>query len=204
MSLKGRGALGDMVLGLQYLRQNTTVLMVLAITLVGVILSMPYMFLLPVFTKDIWHVGPGGFGVLMSVSGIGALVGSLVLASTGNTKRGMMYLGSMLLTGISLTLLAFSVSYQMALVVIVLVGLAQAARMTLSSTLVQYYTEEAYQGRVMSVYMMEFGLTSFSTFGVALLVDLISAPWAIGGCAIALIVLTVVTYFAVPKLRRLD
>jgi len=204
MSLKGKGALSDMVMGVQYLRQNSTVLMLLLITLVGVVLSMSYFVLLPIFTKDIWHVGPGGFGVLMSVSGIGAIVGSLALASIGNSKRGLLYLGFMLLTGIALTLLAFSPSYQMALVVIVIVGLAQAGRMTLSSTLIQYYTEEAYQGRVMSIYLMEFGLTSFASFGTALLVAPIGPQWAIGSGAIALIVLTVLAYFGVPKLRQLD
>ncbi len=204
VTIKGSGALADIRSGLQYIRSNTTLMMILLITLVGVVFSMPYMFLLPVFTKDVWHVGPGAYGILMSVSGIGAIAGSLVIASLPNKRRGALYLGSMLITGIALTLLAFSVSYQMALVVIVLVGVGQAGRMALSNTLVQYYTEEAYQGRVMSVYMLEFGLTSFSTFFVALLSDITGAPWAIGGCAIALTVLSVLAYVAVPRLRKLD
>jgi len=204
VAIKGNGALADIRSGLQYIRYNPILLTVLLTTLVGVLLSMPYIFLLPVFTKSVWHVGAGAYGVLMSVSGIGALVGSLVLASLPNKRRGLLYLLSMFITGVGLTLLAFSVSYQMALVVIVLVGVGQAGRMALSNTLVQYYTEEQYQGRVMSVYMLEFGLTSFSTFFVALLSDSIGAPWAIGGCAIALTVLSVVAFVAVPRLRKLD
>ncbi len=204
VAIRGAGTLAEIGAGLKYVRQNPTLLALLFVTLVGVVLSMPYMSLLPVFTKDVWGVGPGAFGVLMSVSGIGAIAGSLVLASLGNKKRGIIYLGGMLLTGISLTLLAFSPSYQMALVVIVLVGVAQTTRMTLSNTLVMYYTDEEYQGRVMSIYMMEFGLTSFATFAVALLVEPIGVQWAVGGCAIALAVLAALAFFAVPRLRRLD
>ncbi|MSQ40759.1 MAG: MFS transporter [Dehalococcoidia bacterium] len=204
VALRGSGALKDIAEGVQYVRQNPTILTILLITLVGVVLSMPYISLLPVFTKTVWGVGPGAFGVLLSVSGIGALAGSLFLASIGNKKRGLLYLGSLLLTGVSLSLLAFSPSYQMALVVIVLVGLAQAGRMTLSQTLVQYYTDEQYQGRVMSIYMMEWGLTSFATFGVALLVEPIGVQWAVGGCAIALTVMAAVAFFVVPRLRKLD
>lgn len=204
ISLKGNGALRDVLSGLQYVRDNRTVLMVLLITLIGVILSMPYMFLLPVFTTDIWNVGPGGFGILMSVSGIGAIAGSLVLASLGNERRGVLYLGSMLLTGVGLTLLAFSPSFHIALGVIIIVGVGQAGRMALSNTLVQYYTEEAYRGRVMSIYMMEFGVTSASTFLIALLSEVIGVQWAVGGAAIALVVIVLVSWIGLPSLRRLD
>ena len=206
VSLRGGGALREALEGLKYVRKNTTVLILLLTTLVGVVLSMPYIFLLPIFTTDIWHVGPGGFGVLMSVSGVGAIVSSLILASLSNKRRGLLYLASLLITGIALTGLSFSPSYSMALIVmvVVVVGVGQAGRMALSNTLTQYYTEDAYRGRVMSIHMMEFGLTSVGTFGVAVLAEFIGVQWAVGGAAMILVVLSTMAFVLVPRLRRLD
>jgi len=194
MSLRGGGALREALAGLEYVRRNTTVLILLLITLVGTILSMPYMFLLPIFTTDIWHVGPGGYGMLMSVSGAGALVGSLVLASLSNRRRGLLYLASLLITGIALMGLSFSPWYSMALIAMIVVGVGQAGRMALSNTLIQYYTEDAYRGRVMSILMMEFGLTSFGIFGVAVLAEFIGVQLALGGAAMLLAVMSAMAW----------
>ena len=70
-SLRGGGALTHLKEGVRYIRHNTTILAVLLLTLITVILSMPYMFLLPIFTEDILDVGPQGLGVLISVSASG-------------------------------------------------------------------------------------------------------------------------------------
>ena len=158
MSIRGGGALTDIVAGIGYIRRDTTILLILIITLVAVVLSMPYMMLLPAFTEDILKVGPRGLGILMGVSGIGAIAGSLVLASLPNKKRGAMLLGMGLILGLALMAFSASTSWTLSLIVIVFVGVGQTGRMALGNTLLQYYTEADYRGRVMSFMMMEFGL----------------------------------------------
>jgi predicted MFS family arabinose efflux permease len=69
---------------------------------------MPYYVLMPVFTEDILGVGASGLGILFSVSGAGAIVGSLILASLPNKRRGLLFLiGSLAL---SLALIGFAFS----------------------------------------------------------------------------------------------
>ncbi|MDA1095728.1 MAG: MFS transporter [Chloroflexi bacterium] len=196
--------LGEVVAGLKYIRGETTIMLVLLLTLMMVILSMPYMMLLPMFTEDVWDVGASGLGILFSVSGIGAMAGSLVLASLPNKKRGIMLLASGVVMGASLTAFSFSPTFSMALIMIVVVGIGQTGRMTLANTLLQYYVANAYRGRVMSVYMMEWGLSSFGVFFTAILADAVSPQIAIGGLAIALTVLSALSIVFVPRLRRLD
>jgi MFS family permease len=204
IAVRGGGALADIKEGFQYVWQKTHILLVLAFTLVAVLLSMPYMLLLPIFTEDILKVGAAGMGMLMSVSGIGAIAGSLVLASLPNKKRGLMLLASALLLGVSLTGFSFSSSWSLSLALIVFIGLGQTGRMTLANTLLQYYSNDEYRGRVMSIYMMEFGLTSFGTFGAGLLAEAIGVQWSVGGLALVLVFIAILGLFFLPRLRRLD
>jgi MFS family permease len=171
---------------------------------------MPYMMLLPMFTEDILDVGAQGMGWLVSVSGIGAMAGSIVLASLPNKKRGLMLLVGSLILGVGLVGFSFSSSWfpslawPASLCFIVVVGVGQTTRMTLGNTLLQYYVKDEYRGRVMSLYMMEFGLTSFGVFFAGILADSIGVVWAVGGLAIILILVCILGLVFMPRLRKLD
>ncbi len=140
----------------------------------------------------------------MSVSGIGAITGSITLASMTNKKRGFMLLASSLILGLALIGFSFSSSWYLSLALIIFVGLGQTGRMALSNTLLQYYVEDEYRGRVMSILMMEFGLTSLGTFGAAILAEAIGVQWAVGGFAMVLVFLSILALAFVPRIRRLD
>ena len=204
ITIRGGGAVSAVKEGFKYILRETHLLYVLMFTLLAVILSMPYMMLLPIFTEDILKVGASGMGLLMSISGVGAIVGSLVLASLPNKKRGLMLLASCLFMGVALTAFSFSNTWSLSLLFIIFVGLGQTGRMTLANTLLQYYSDDEYRGRVMSIYMMEFGLTSFGTFAAGIMADSIGVQWAVGGFAMTLIVVATFGLIFLKKLRRLD
>ena len=224
---ENKGAISDLKAGLVYIRDNREVLAILILTLVATILSMNYMFLLPIFTKDIFFVDVAVFGslinlpvvgkllltlsessaklgLLVSISGIGALTGSLMVASMTSQRRGLVYLLSLMLT--SLSLVAFSVTdnFIIALISFVPMGLGQAGRMALSNTLLQSYSADEYRGRVMSVYMMEWGITMVGVFFVSVLADLIGAQWAVGGAAVVLVLILSYCLLFIPLLRKMD
>ncbi len=197
-------ALDDIKEGFRYIKHETTILLLLTFTLFVVVLSMPYMTLLPIFAEDVLKVGASGMGVLVSVSGVGAMTTSLILASLPNKKRGLMLLFSGLVLGVALTVFSFSDSWPLSLVVIVFVGLGQAGRMALGNTLIQYYVEDIYRGRVMSIYIMQFGLTSFGSAGAGLLAEGVGAQWALGGFAMALVLVSLLALVFLPRIRKLD
>ncbi len=211
ISLQGRGALADVIDGFKYVRRDPTILVLLLITLLTVLFSMSYMFLLPVFTEDVWEVSASSLGFLISTSGIGAMAGSILLASLPNKKRGLILMVGALILGAALMAFSFAPTYEIALVTIVFVGLGQTARMTLGNTLLQYYVQEEYRGRVMSMMMMEFGLTSFIVGITGWLVDVIGTrggydgvQWVVGGLAFILVLLSVYVIAFVPRIRNLD
>ncbi|MBM2825131.1 MAG: major facilitator superfamily 1 [Dehalococcoidales bacterium] len=204
ISVRTSGTLGAIKEGFRYIRHEPAILVTIVFSLLAVVLAMPYMTLAPIFTEDILKVGATGLGILMSASGIGAMLVSLVLASLPNRKRGMMLIASGLVSGLALVVFSFSHSWPLSLASIIFVGLGQAAWLTLGNTLLQSYAKPAYLGRVMSIYMMQFGLQNVATFAAALLAEAAGAPASLGSLAIALVLLSVLTAIFVPRLRRLE
>ncbi len=186
--------------GLKYIVRDKTIFSVLVLTLVIIVLSMPYQMMMPIFADDILKIGATGMGLLMSISGIGAMAGSLIIASLPNRKRGLVLILSALLLGMALAAFAFSKSIPFSLVLMIFVGLGQAGRQTLGSTLLQSYSNEAFLGRVMSINMMDMGLSSLGTFFAGVLAEHIGAEWSIGGFAL---LLALISLFAMIFLRRI-
>jgi MFS family permease len=143
-------------------------------------------------------------GLLLTVAGFGALVGSLFIAAVGGHRRGLLLLWSMLITGVALVTFSASPWYYLSLLIIPVLGVGQAGRMALSNALVQGNTEDAYRGRVMSIYMMEFGLNSVAVFGFAVLAGLMGVQWAIGGAGALLLVIAIYCLTSVGRIRNLD
>lgn len=197
-------ALADIVAGLRYIRHETVIMLVLLFTLISVVLAMPYQMLLPALCDEVLNVGEAEGGTLMSIAGIGAIIGSITFASLPNRKRGLMLLLGGVLLGLSLTGFAFSTSWPLSMGLVVFVGLGQMATMTLGNTLVQYYVEEDYRGRVMSFVMMQFGLMGFATFIAGLLAEAFDTRWAIGGFAMVLAFIAILALIFIPKVRRLE
>jgi MFS family permease len=190
--------------GFRYIWRKKIILIILLFVLVVMMLSRPVQILLPVFVEDILKVSATRMGILMGVSGAGAIVGSVVLASLPDKKRGLLILAGSLVLGMAMMGFSFSSSWPLSLSLIFVFGLGQAMRMTLGNTLVQYYAEEKYRGRVMSIYTMDFSITSFGAFGAALLAERVGIQWAVGSFAMALILITLLVAVFVPRIRRLD
>ena len=197
-------ALADLKDGLRYVRREPTILLILGFTLVIIVLSRPYQFLLPVFTVDILKAGATEMGILMSVAGIGAMLGSLVLASIPGKKRGILLIISGLMLSLALASFSFSEKWILSLTLIAFVGLGDTGRVTLANTLVQYYVDDKYRGRVMSLLMMEFGIMSFGVFFAGLMTDAIGVQWSIGGLAILLCLVCIGALAFSQRLRKLE
>jgi MFS family permease len=190
--------------GLKYLKHETTILIILAFTLLCAILAMPFQQLMPIFTEDVLKVGASGLGIVMSVSGAGAIVSSLLIASLPNKKRGLMMLVGGIAVGLALAGFSFSNLWYLSLGLIALVGFSQTGQMALSNTLIQYYVDPTYRGRVMSIMMMQFGLMSFSSFVAGLLAEVVGVQWAVGGFAMTLVLISFLAFIFLRRVRNLD
>ena len=115
-----------------------------------------------------------------------------------------MLLVSCIILGLALIAFSSSTYWNLSLALMVFVGIGQTGRMTLANTLLQYYVEDEYRGRVMSILLMQFGLTSFGSFAVGLMAEVMGVQWAIGGFAAILVLLSTLVLVFIPRLRRLE
>lgn len=186
--------LDSLIDGLRYIRNSSVLSALMLLAFAPTLLGMSYQALMPVFAEDVFNVGPSGLGVLMTVNGLGALVGSLAVATfSGFRRRGLLQVGLGIVFGLSLALFAFSQSLIVAFPSLVLIGGASAAYMALNMSLVMGYAEPKYHGRVMSINMMTFSLMPLSVVPTGFLVDIFGAPVVIG-CAGLLLAAIVALY----------
>lgn len=189
--------------GFDYVLRSPIIFMLLGCNFLMVFFSMTYFMLLPGFAKDVLDAGPDQLGLLISVSGVGSLAGSLVIASMPNRKRARVLLSGALLLGVALMLFSMSTNYWLSMAFLAVVGLGQSARMSLSNVLVQSYVEDEYRGRVMSIYMLEFSVMQICIYPISVAADVFGPQLAVGASAAGLILLVLVL-FCVPAYRDLD
>lgn len=107
------------------------------------------MTLLPVYAKDILHVGPDGFGWLRAAPAIGAVIIAFVVAHSGPMRRaGRVLLWSV--AGFGATTMIFGLSrwYPLSLLMMIVAGGFDMVSVVIRSTLVQVRTPDAMRGRV--------------------------------------------------------
>ena len=199
-SMRGWAEVKD---ALRYTARRPVILQVLALNLLIVSASMPYMFLLPGFVDDVLGLGGAHLGVLLSLMGVGSLFATLVVASLPPRRRGLLYMLSTVLLGVGVMAFAVTEIFWLSALITVVIGVGHALRMSLSNVLLQAYVDSDYRGRVMSIYMMEFGLVAFGVFAVGAFAEVVGLQLAIGGTSAVLLVAALLLFPAFPQLRRL-
>lgn len=197
-----KAMLSEIRSGLVYAKQNQLVLVLLILGLLTTLFAMPFRFMMPVFVVDVYKLGPESMGLLVTITGVGALVGSLWIASIGKWHRGLLLLGSGLVSGIALLMVAAIPIYWAAAVIMVLLGLGDAGRHTLNQAMIMEETEDEYRGRVMSIFMMIFGMMPLGVLPAGLLAEAVSGQFAVGVMAILLILVSLIMYLTQKKLRH--
>lgn len=201
-----RGAAGfaDLKDGMRYVATDPVIRMLVGVNFLIVIVAMPYTMLLAGFVKDVLHKGAFEQGILQSIQGVGAVAGSIFVASAAARGRGKMMIFWGALLGCGIVAFAISTSFWITLPIMIFIGTAQAGRMAIGQVLVQTYSAEEYRGRVQAVWFMQFSLVQFGTFFVSILAEVVGPQIAIGSLAALLVVAMGIIALTVPAMRRLD
>ncbi|MEJ5250735.1 MAG: MFS transporter [Chthonomonadetes bacterium] len=139
------------------------------------IFAMSYTTLMPVFARDVLQVGKQGLGNLFSATGLGALMGALILARVaGTVPRGKVVITAATGLCTGLTLFALSRSYPLSLLCLVLIGGSAVSTLGSINALLQSLSPEHLRGRTMSLHV--FALMGLAPFG-NLLMGWIASHW---------------------------
>jgi MFS family permease len=141
--------------GFRYAWEHQAVRRVLALMAAATLAGMPVLVLTPFFADDIFHKGSGGLGFLMGAMGIGAVVGTLVLArGTRVTGLPRVMALSGICVGAAYLAFAWSPRYWFSLAVMPVLGFYLMRQMASANTTIQTLIPEEYRGRIMALYSM--------------------------------------------------
>ncbi len=206
---KGASLFHDMAQGINFVRTNTIFAFLISMTFFNSIFGMSYIFILPVFARDIFEVGTSGLGVLHGASGFGAVLGTLITASLGNFQRkGWLILGGAVLFGTFLILFAVTGSlfkfFPLSLVFIFCAGMSTSIYMiTIMSTL-QMMVPNELRGRVMGIYGMTWSLLPVGAMQSGAVAEYTSAPLAVAIGGAAVIFFAIVMGLSIRQVRTLS
>jgi MFS family permease len=151
------------------------------------LLATPYITLMPVLVREVFHGGAGEMGFLVGAGGLGAVSATLYLASRHNV-RGLVRLivYASLVAGVALLLLAWSGSVWIAAPLIAAIGFGILVTSVSTNMILQTIVDDDKRGRVMSFYTAAFlGMTPFGSLAAGALADVIGVALTLtlGGLA---------------------
>lgn len=191
--------------GIRYVWSNKPILGAVSLDLFAVLLG-GAVALLPIFARDLLHIGPWGLGILRSAPAVGAATVAIVLANFPIERRaGHAMFFCVFLFGIATIVFGLSKSFPVSLVALLVLGAADMVSVVVRSTLVQTRTPDEMRGRVSAVNMVFIGASN----ELGELESGVTAAWlgperavVLGGVGTILVVVGWMLLF--PELRKVD
>ena len=190
---------------LRFLRENRLIFILMCLTSITEVLGFTHMTLLPVFAKEVLHVGPAGLGYLTAVRQAGGLLGLALLANLRDYRRkGLLMF--IIATGFGVGLMAFSVSAALVYFIIVLAAVNACAMAvdTLYKTLMQSNVPDEQRGRAMGSWVLSIGAAPVGQLGVGGRATAVGAQGALLVNGAVLAGISLVAAIGLPKIRRLE
>ena len=192
---------GQIKAGLAYVRETPELLIpLLMIALVGT-LAWEFPVTLPLMARNIFHGGPGAYGVMGSVMGVGAVVGGLVAVARPRPRTRALCVAA-IGWGIAILAAAAAPNLPLELAALVFVGYGSITFNSFAKTTLQLAAAPSMRGRVMALWAVAWlGSTPIGGPIVGWVGQHAGARWGlvIGGAAALLCGLA-----ALPALSRID
>lgn len=190
-------AWNGIVYAVKHQRVRTILLLFLAVGVFG----WSYGVLMPAFARDVLGRGANGFGLLMSASGTGALIGALVVATYGHlfTPR-RLALGGIWLFSIALFGLSLSRNFFIALGFLLVAGFGMLLFFSTSNTVLQTIVPDDMRGRVMGVWSLVFGaMIPLGSLEAGVVAHWFGTPFALAFGSVICAASAIVTLFTIRR-----
>src|SRR4029434_5050930 len=205
-SVKDRSALWqDLQDGFRYVRRRPRVSSLLSISAVNSLFGAPYITMIPVFARDIFHLGATGLAWMMGIAGAGAFFGALFLAYLGDfKKKGWSVLGGAFGFGVFLIAFAQATHIVWSMIFLFCVGFAVVTSVAVTNTLLQQLVTDEMRGRVMSMFILSFiGAMPIGNLMAGAVSHRFSAPVALISGGLGIIIYVTVVTLRNERLREL-
>jgi MFS family permease len=191
--------------GLRFMRHRPDLISLMLAISVPTLLVLPYLYLFPLYAKNILLVGATGLGMMEGSVGFGALVAALVVAGMGIFRnKGRIMIGVIVAYSLMVSLFALSPFFPLSLLLLALSGIAWSALNALNSTLIQMASPDEYRGRIFAVYTLTFSLQSIGNLVIGPLADAFGAPIVIASAGLLAALLSIALAWYNPRMRNMD
>lgn len=194
----GRSIIG----GWTFSWRNEAVRVGLLSTMLASLFIVPFTTLLPVFARDLLHVGAEGQGLLLAAMGIGALLSAVLIASAGDRlPRGMLMLGSVMAYGVIVMIFSASPWFHLSLVMMGIAGLCHVHSNALVQTVIQFYSPPEFRGRTMALFNMNRVVIMAGSMLIGVLTPIFGVRWAAASMAAVGTFTMIALSLALPRAR---
>jgi predicted MFS family arabinose efflux permease len=194
--------LADFKEGVRYVRARQQLWVPVALAWGIASLAMAYSRLLPLFASDVLGGGERVYGFLLAAPGVGAVIASLAIARRGRRPgAGRLLYQSTLVLVAALLCFALSRSLWMSLAGLAVVGGAQMVFRTTAIASLHTATDDAHRGRVVALFLIDYGLWSVGVLWLGLLAELAGPRIAVSFGALSCLCATGVTYLVSRRAR---
>lgn len=162
-----------------YVKSQPSVQSLLILAIIPMIFGFPYTTMMPLFARDLLKLGPEGFGILLSISSIGALVGTTWLSLGKEIKgAGRWLVYSIVGFGFSLLLFIGTTNLFVAGIAMFLAGLTSQTYRTMSRITLQMHVPDQLRGRILSIALMDRGFIPLGAILIGAIAAWAGALWA--------------------------
>ena len=191
--------------GIGYVRHNRIVLGAISLDLFAVLLGGATA-MLPIYARDVLHVGVEGLGPLRAAPAAGAAAVALLMAFRPLSSRvGPVMFGGVALFGLATVVFGLSTDYPLSLAALAVLGAADMISVYVRSSLIQLHTPDAMRGRVSSVSMLFISASNeLGEFESGLTAAWLGPVEAVVAGGIGAIIVTGLWAWGFPELRRAD
>ncbi|MSQ40485.1 MAG: MFS transporter [Dehalococcoidia bacterium] len=189
--------------GLKYVWGASVLRLLVVLSFLVMFLALPFSTLLPGFAQEVFGMGAGGFGVMMSASGAGALLATLLLASVNVQRPIAVTVLSAILFGAVLIWFAYTPWLAAALVVLGISGVMNGVYGILSNSMLLSQSDPSYHGRLMSLFMLNHSFMPIGALPAGWIADRFGPSAAMALMGVALIVAVALVAAAHPSVVAL-
>lgn len=201
----GMSFFGDLLEGFRYLGTNRQIIYLVAMAFILFIFGQPYQqVFVPLLATQVLGIDRAGVGGMLAITGLGALLGSLTVASqTRVPRRGVVMMGALAVFSLALILLAESPWLLVSLLALLVAGSMTVTYMALNNSLLLEQTPLAFHGRVMSLMSLDRGVIPIGAILAGVLAQSMGPQLGLTIMALLCLSLTALTYLFVPVLRKM-
>jgi MFS family permease len=163
--------------------------------------------LLPIFARDILHVGAVGYGVLFAADSLGAIVAGVVMTLFGGRirRQGLVIISAVMAYSACTVLFGLSHVYALSILALAGVGASDTVSMILRQTVRQMVTPDALRGRMTSVQMVFFmGGPQLGNLEAGVVARVAGAPISVVTGGLAALAATALIAYRGVSLRRYE